>query len=279
MRGESAAPPAGLTDQADVVGRLGRLELLVHEQIVRLEQQAKELRELRAASRTTSGLDANDTSAGALGGAAPSPVDAVCRHPERALRVQSNVNAGWGNRIGWWLTAAAVGESLNKSVLTVWRHTTVAGHCCDYDVPTVQAVVGFPRVLRVLDAASYAAANAASAIDEIPWHPRPYLRAAIKLKLVSTQERLCPSASHRDWSALAFAPGVRQLRERLRDGARLADVGGVGEPEAWAVPALRREQGALLRCVPHRPVAAARTRGLVLAACTLLLGAPSPPGR
>ena len=105
----------------------------------------------------------------------PTPLDAIVCHggPHRALRVMSNQNAGWGNRLGWWLTAATIGDVLNKTVYTFWRQTSFAGHCCDYDVSLIMRVVQFPASLQIIGARAYdkMVANA----TDIPEHPRPYI--------------------------------------------------------------------------------------------------------
>ena len=167
----------GASNAADLGDRIDRLEREVQGQEAELRRQATELRVLQAlapadARAATAHQGAQPTNPPPSGAMKPG-AELVCNRHDRGLRVQSNVNAGWGNRIGWWLTAAAMGNCLNKTVLTFWRHTTAAGHCCDYDVPTVLGVVRFPAALRVVDAGTYAAAKGST--DEIPWHPRPYV--------------------------------------------------------------------------------------------------------
>ena len=76
---------------------------------------------------------------------------AVC-NPSQPLRFISTASAGWGNRIGWLLTAAAIAEALNKSAIyTYWRPALLKGHCCNYDVAELHKLVSFPRVIRFLD--------------------------------------------------------------------------------------------------------------------------------
>ena len=77
---------------------------------------------------------------------------AVVCNPSQPLRFISTASAGWGNRIGWLLTAAAIAEALNKSAIyTYWRPALLKGHCCNYDVAELHKLVSFPRVIRFLD--------------------------------------------------------------------------------------------------------------------------------
>lgn len=81
---------------------------------------------------------------------APCDGDA-CGCSSRPLRVLDNFQ-GWGNRIGWWLTACALAEALHRpAVITGWHGApkTMGGR--NYDYFTVRRLVRFPRTLRFVE--------------------------------------------------------------------------------------------------------------------------------
>ena len=118
------------------------------------------------------------------------PAHTIC-NDVRPLRVRDNFQ-GLGNRIGWWLTAAAVGEALQRpAVYTGWHGAPRWQGGRNYDYSTIRRVVQFPRILEFLeDSLNATTAEHQSgfssrrrfdelfrsiADDEIPYHPRPYV--------------------------------------------------------------------------------------------------------
>ena len=130
------------------------------------------------------------------------------------LKVMDNFQ-GWGNRIGWWLTNAAIGEALNRTVFTGWHGAPKTAGGRNYDYATVRSLVRFPRSLRFLEdvveanrttgrwrwlggvnagvqrlgdeprhasvrpqtltGATFKAAFRALDAEEVPYHPKPYV--------------------------------------------------------------------------------------------------------
>lgn len=66
------------------------------------------------------------------------------------LKVMDNFQ-GWGNRIGWWLTNAALGEALNRTVYTGWHGAPKTAGGRNYDYATVRSLVRFPRALHFME--------------------------------------------------------------------------------------------------------------------------------
>lgn len=129
----------------------------------------------------------------------------VCT-PATPLIVESLQNGGWGNRIGWLLTASAMAEALTKAtLLTSWRHTTIKKHCCDYDFDVLQRLVLFPRVLTFI--------NRLTKNDEK--RLRGQSAVMCKLPLRSYVNDYIPESSWGIWSrcaALGHMPGCRVSR-------------------------------------------------------------------
>ena len=106
----------------------------------------------------------------------------------KALRVRDNFQ-GWGNRVGWWLTASALAKALDRpAVYTGWHGAPKWQGGRNYDYAEVRRVVQFPAVLRFIEDSSGAAGSVAGlprlkweelfgALDaeEIPYHPKPYV--------------------------------------------------------------------------------------------------------
>ena len=85
--------------------------------------------------------------------AAESPSSVRCSSVPagRPLKVLDNFQ-GWGNRIGWWLTTAALGEALNReAVYTGWHGAPKTAGGRNYDYSEVRRLVRFPRILRFLE--------------------------------------------------------------------------------------------------------------------------------
>ena len=74
----------------------------------------------------------------------------VC-NATRPMAVHGIPNSGWGNRIGWLLTASSIAVSLNKSSLyTYWPRTSKLGGR-EYDYSEISRIVAFPRVLKFIE--------------------------------------------------------------------------------------------------------------------------------
>ena len=106
----------------------------------------------------------------------PSP--SACPPHPTALRVESNTQ-GIGNRFGWWLTAAALAEALNRpAVYTYWAQGVPRLGGRNYDVSEVRRLVQFPRRLIVLrNRSEFDALSSTS--DLVPFHPRPYINDCV----------------------------------------------------------------------------------------------------
>jgi hypothetical protein len=120
----------------------------------------------------------------------------ACPARPRPLKVLDNFQ-GWGNRIGWWQTVAALGEALGApAVYTGWHGAPRWHGGRSYDYYEVRRLVRLPRVMRYLEdvvAANQSALTDGGRIapplsgtafrvafraldaDEIPLHPRPYV--------------------------------------------------------------------------------------------------------
>lgn len=127
---------------------------------------------------------------------------AACSCSDRPLRVLDNFQ-GWGNRIGWWLTAAALGEALQRPVVTGWHGAPKTSGGRNYDYYEVRRLVQLPHRLHYLEdtisanhsrhhrravhaplRATVGPPLSGSAFrhafrnldaDEIPLHPKPYV--------------------------------------------------------------------------------------------------------
>ena len=127
---------------------------------------------------------------------------ASCPAGAPPLKVRGNLQ-GLGNRIGWYLTAAAVTEALGRSALyTSWPSAASQGvrgqGARDYDFGLVRQLVHFPAVVHFLeDVETHSSASsfrtreawlkADSSVpirlangsglyaESIPFHPRPYV--------------------------------------------------------------------------------------------------------
>ena len=66
------------------------------------------------------------------------------------LKVLDNFQ-GLGNRIGWWLTAAALGEALNRPVVSGWHGAPKWHGGRSYDYYEVRRLLRLPRVMRYLE--------------------------------------------------------------------------------------------------------------------------------
>ena len=130
----------------------------------------------------------------------PTPVDAddTTRCPAgEALKVVDNFQ-GWGNRIGWWMSIAALGDALNRpAVYTGWHGAPKWHGGRSYDYHEVRTIVRLPRIMRYLeDAVAYnrtasttSNRNVAPPLSgsafrsafrdvhalEVPYHPKPYV--------------------------------------------------------------------------------------------------------
>ena len=121
----------------------------------------------------------------------------------RALRVRDNFQ-GWGNRVGWWLTASALGRALGRPVVfTGWHGAPKWQGGRNYDYAEVRRVVQFPAVLRFIEDLTADRSATASLprhkweelfngldAEEIPYHPKPYGALSSKRTDVSSCARM-----------------------------------------------------------------------------------------
>eukprot|EP00966_Prymnesium_polylepis_P135528 3132885-Prymnesium_polylepis.1 len=96
--------------------------------------------------------------------------EAQChRGSPRALKVRDNFQ-GWGNRIGWWLTASALAQSLDSPALwTGWHGAPKWQGGRNYDYSEVRRVVQFPSVMRFIEDSGQGAVGAVKAAG-LPRH-------------------------------------------------------------------------------------------------------------
>jgi len=130
---------------------------------------------------------------------------------ESQLVVQSN-SQGWGNRIGWWLTAAAVGKAVNKTVATHWPGGSVHG---GYDWRIVKRVVGLPSNLLV-----DVRPAPTKLLHRIPFHPRPYTRdyvpePAWEMLGLWNEARVFPRCVGKSTFLHAYRTVQKELRPKL----------------------------------------------------------------
>jgi hypothetical protein len=127
-----------------------------------------------------------------------------CHALPNVLMVKGNTQ-GLGNRIGWYLTAAAVARALDRPVYTSWPNAVAMGLTKqgnrDYDYRELARVVRWPRALKFLEEEGgpanqtsdpHMAKASAKALGStstflrlpngtalragpIPFHPRPYV--------------------------------------------------------------------------------------------------------
>jgi len=113
------------------------------------------------------------------------------------LKVRGNTQ-GLGNRVGWYLTVAALADALGRpAVFTSWPNVVKAGFkgagARDYDWPAIDGAIAWPSVLRFLEDDSESTAwlragedavqprgfreggNVEPHAEPIPYHPRPYV--------------------------------------------------------------------------------------------------------
>ena len=147
---------------------------------------------------------------------------------ESQLVVQCN-SQGWGNRIGWWLTAAAVGKAVNKTVVTHWPGGSVHG---GYDWRIVNRVVGLPSNLLV-----DVPPAPGRLLHRIPFHPRPYTsdyvpEPAWEMLGLWNEARVFPRCVGKS----AFLRAYRAVQKELRPKLELC----LPKPATYAVIHLRR---------------------------------------
>ena len=80
--------------------------------------------------------------------------DAIAYDPSTLPNLKLRpADTGLGNRIGWFLTAAALGRALNRSVITYWLASDSGrargGHA--YDIDVMRWAVAWPKVLRFVE--------------------------------------------------------------------------------------------------------------------------------
>jgi len=200
-------------------------------------------------------------------------------HPA-ALKVRGNTQ-GLGNRIGWYLTVAAIAETLGRPcVYTTWPNLVRKGHLQagnrDYDFDLVDEVIAWPRALRFIndtDASErwlrVAKASATLRLDDnrtvlqadpIPFHPRPYVNDYVPecawQMIVNWQQRRLTNLPISCMSRAAFLASYRRVQREFRPKVPLCYPRAKtyivlhirrGDKEAWAKRAKRSELGEALR--------------------------------
>ena len=200
-------------------------------------------------------------------------------HPA-ALKVRGNTQ-GLGNRVGWYLTVAAIAETLGRPcVYTTWPNLVRKGHLQagnrDYDFDLVDEVIAWPRALRFIndtDASErwlrVAKAGATLRLDDnssvlqadlIPFHPRPYVNDYVPecawQMIVNWQQRRLTNLPISCMSREAFLASYRRVQRELRPKVPLCYPRAKtyvvlhirrGDKEAWAKRAKRSELGEALR--------------------------------
>ena len=123
--------------------------------------------------------------------AADTGATAGCSADPNSLKVVDNFQ-GWGNRIGWWMSIAALGDALNRpAVYTGWHGAPKWHGGRSYDYHEVRSFVRLPRIVRYLEdmvannhsnhiapplsGAAFRSAFHNLRAVEVPYHPKPYV--------------------------------------------------------------------------------------------------------